>query len=210
MAANFATMVMHTLRNMGLQIGAFNPCLCRRAERHWVLFCHGDDFVVLGGDGDSVWFGKTLNESLIVKIRGALGPDERGTKNITLPNRLVRYGTTANGLPLEWKPDPRHAEIITEALGRRRAAKSKELSSLGINRSIEDMNHMILPRGVCVLAGLIRTCYRVVRLGGCAVTGAPSMNVCSTCLGELDVSCTVLCGPLFVGRRPQRPLCASC
>ena len=88
-----------------------------------------------------------------------LGGNEGGLQKITLLNRSVRHGQTMNGWPfLAWEADPRHKEIITETLGLRRAQATKTLSSLGIKRSMDEVNnstnssedHAITHRSVCM------------------------------------------------------------
>ena len=140
-AANFAAMVMEVLGKMGFKIGVFNPRLCRHETKDITLFYHGDDFVILGEQADLTGFAKELGESLIVKVRGTLGPDESDHKKITLLNRILRYGCSAGGLPfLEWEADPRHAEIITTLLRLGRAARCKELGSPGVKRTMDEVN----------------------------------------------------------------------
>ena len=100
---------MGTLTKMGYRVGAFSSCLCRHETKDVTLFYHGDDFGVLGEDEDLKEFAKELGEALIVKIRGVLGPDETDMKDITLLNRIIRYGMSPSGTPyVEWEADPRH------------------------------------------------------------------------------------------------------
>jgi hypothetical protein len=59
---------------------------------------------------------------------------------------------------LEWEADPRHAEIVVETLGLMRAINSKELSSPGVERTLEeveqadalDPEHSALYRSLCM------------------------------------------------------------
>ena len=139
-AANFAALVMSVLSKMGFKVGVFNPCLCEHDVKDVALFYHGDDFAVLGEDEELKDFAKELGEALIVKVRGVLGPDDTDVKEITLLNRIIRYCFTPAGTPyIEWEADPRHVEIITDMLQLKRATKSKELSSPGIKRTMDEV-----------------------------------------------------------------------
>ncbi len=139
-AANFASMVMDTLRGMGFEIGVFNPCLCRHAGRGLMLFYHGDDFVCLGPADNIQWFADALNKHLIVKVRGVLGGGDNDLKEITLLNRIVRWGATQNGTSfLEWEADPRHAEIIIKQLGLNGAMKAKAVSTPGLKKTLAEL-----------------------------------------------------------------------
>ena len=64
-AANFAAVVMNTLTSMTVEVGKFNPCLCRLASKDIRLSYHGDDFVIMAEENDLQWFAKGLNEALI-------------------------------------------------------------------------------------------------------------------------------------------------
>ena len=92
------------------------------------LFYHGDDFMILADESYLQWFAQELTEALTVKVRGVLGGDEGDLKEITLLNRILRYGLIMHGwLFLEWKADPRHVDIITDTLGLGRAEGTKTL-----------------------------------------------------------------------------------
>lgn len=140
-AANFAAMVTGMLRGMDFAIVVFNPCLFRRATRGPMLIFQGGDF-----DHPRRWrrpgvLGEEAQRGADPKIRGALGPEDSDMMGAMLLNRIARYGNLANGQPfLEWQPDARYAENITETLGLMRAANAKELSSPGITRNLGEAN----------------------------------------------------------------------
>ena len=81
---------------------------------------------------------------MIVNLRGVISPDVKDAKEIILLNTILKHGYSDSGAAyMEWEPDPRHVEIITEMLGLKRATKSKELSSPGIKRTIDEVNNAV-------------------------------------------------------------------
>ena len=96
------------------------------------MFYRGDESVVLTDADDLPCVANGLNEALIVKIRGVLGPSEDGLKEIALLSCIARYDQTADARPLlECEAGPRDVEIIMETLGLRRSGAIKILSSTG-------------------------------------------------------------------------------
>ena len=75
---------LDTLTDMKFQLVKFNPYLCKYVSKDSGLFYQGYDFVILADESDLQWFAKELNEALIVEVRGVLGGDEGGLKEITL------------------------------------------------------------------------------------------------------------------------------
>lgn len=57
-----------------------------------MFFYHCDDFVSLGEGEDLDGFARELNETLIVKICGTIGPEDSDIKGNRLLNRIARYG----------------------------------------------------------------------------------------------------------------------
>ena len=51
-ASNFAAIVIDKLKNMKVDVGKFNPCLCKQGSKEIRLFYHGDDFVILADEND--------------------------------------------------------------------------------------------------------------------------------------------------------------
>ena len=84
---------------MNFEIGKFNPCLCKHAERDITLFYRGNDLVVLVEGADLERFATELGRALIGKVRDGLGSDESDLMEICQLIRIVRSGWTGNGLP---------------------------------------------------------------------------------------------------------------
>ena len=90
-----------TVTNMKSEFGKSNPCLWKRTlARTSGLFYHGDDFMILADESYLQWFAQELTEALTVKVRGVLGGDEGDLKEITLLNRILRYGLIMHRLAI--------------------------------------------------------------------------------------------------------------
>ena len=74
-----------------------------------------------------------LGERYTAKLRGILGPDKRDLREISLLNRIVRWGTHG----IEYEADPRHHEIIIEQLGLHSA---KPVSTPGVKDTSEELS----------------------------------------------------------------------
>ena len=93
----------------------FPLCLARHCTRFILLVYHGDDFVVLGGQVDLMWFHDSLSRHMTVKMRGIMSLDSGNfIKEIRLLNRIIIVGfDEACGLPhLDWEADSRRCEIL--------------------------------------------------------------------------------------------------
>ena len=83
-----------------------HPCGAR-------LVVHGDDFTFLGSDTMLDLSQKVMQQKFEIKIRVRMGPDKDDDKSIRMLNRCLSWG----GRALFYESDPRHADIIVQALG---------------------------------------------------------------------------------------------
>ena len=127
-----------SMSSLGFRVGEFSPCIYSHAERTLVCYRHGDDFVLLGSREDQLWFYKGLNEHMLCKHTGSLGPAKTkgDIQEIRCLNRLIRFVQPpykgGAGAYVEWEPDPRHAEILMSALGLKE--NSKPLKTPGLKQ----------------------------------------------------------------------------
>lgn len=84
------------------------------------MVVHGDDFTTLGHEEDLNWLNNQFREKFEIKHRGRIGPDSRDLKEIRVLNRLISW--TDGGI--QYEADPRHAEIVIQALGLKETSKS--------------------------------------------------------------------------------------
>ena len=98
---NFEFTVYEIMTGMGFVCGVYSPCLFFHLARLIRVLVHGDDFVVLAGREEGLWFKDELGKHLIVKDRGVLGPDAaKGDKQqVSILNRLVRWMPAMSGQP---------------------------------------------------------------------------------------------------------------
>ena len=101
------------LERLGFAQGRASPCCFTHNTRDLRLVVHGDDFTILGCDGDLDYFEKGIQTEFEVKVRGRLGSGKDDDKSIRILNRIVRW--TEAGLRIE--ADPRHVEILINEMG---------------------------------------------------------------------------------------------
>ena len=126
---------MDVLVSLEFNVGVFSQCLARRRSRFILLVYHGDDFVVLGGQVDLMWFYDSLSRHMTVKMRGIMSLDSGNfIKEIRLLNRIITIGFDEScGLPyLDWEADSRHCEILWQQLG---LSRSKSVTTPGVKRT---------------------------------------------------------------------------
>ena len=71
------------------------------------IMWHEDDFTILGHGKDLDWFQDVIRRKFDIKVRGRIGPEKGGQKNMRILNRIVEW--TEEGI--NYEADQRHAEI---------------------------------------------------------------------------------------------------
>ena len=97
---------------MGFIVGKASPCIFYHLERDIRGVVHGDDFTVLGHSIHLDEFREKIKERYEVKMRGRLGPEDKGDKALRILNRVVLW--TDEGIVIE--ADQRHADIIVQSM----------------------------------------------------------------------------------------------
>ena len=122
---NFELKVRELMLALGATQGLFSPCHYL-VGKLWVMV-HGDDFFCLGTRQEVKDFAAGLGKDLIVKTRGILGPrkDLGDIQEIICLNRILRWipATSSNMDKIEIEADARHANLILEHLGLKKALK---------------------------------------------------------------------------------------
>jgi len=98
-------------------VGESNKAVFWSVEGDGRCMVHGDDFVVLGDDDTQARFEAMLKTKYDVKRVGYLGEGQGCDQEVSVLNRVLRLTKDKGGVVLEYEPDPRHAEMITEHLG---------------------------------------------------------------------------------------------
>ena len=84
---------MEVLVFLEFVVGVFTPCVARHKARFILLVYHGDDYVVLAGHLDCMWFWDSLQKHMTVKMRGIMSMGSEGTlREIRLLNRIITLG----------------------------------------------------------------------------------------------------------------------
>ena len=91
---------------------------------------HGDDFTCLGYTGELDWLRGQFSAKFTVKFKARLGPEPNDDKSVQILNRVLTW--TDSGI--EYEPDQRHAEIITDELG---VSNKKSVITLGVKPTNE-------------------------------------------------------------------------
>jgi hypothetical protein len=93
---------------------------------------HGDDFFIVGQRSVCKDFAEALRKSLIVKVRGVLGPraDLGDVSEIIALNRILRWRRINNTDQIEIEGDPRHAALIISHLGLNTNSKGLTIPSI--------------------------------------------------------------------------------
>ena len=112
-AQNWEETYVGFMESLGFQRGRASPCVFSHAKRGVRAVIHGDDFTILGFEGELDWFRGQIRGNFEVKFRGRLGPGRGDDKAVRILNRVVYWD--AEGI--KYEPDQRHAEIIIQQLG---------------------------------------------------------------------------------------------
>ena len=90
----FDAFAEQTMKVLGFQIGVYSPCIYWNKERNAVCVRHGDDFILLADRATQAWFLKAMNEHMLTKHLGTLGPrkDLADVQEIRCLNRIIRWG----------------------------------------------------------------------------------------------------------------------
>ena len=80
-----------------------------------MIVIHGDDFVVAGRDTDLEWVVTELSGKILMKKVGVLGGDPGDVQEMRVLNRVLRWEPWG----IAYEADPRHAELLIQALGDR-------------------------------------------------------------------------------------------
>jgi hypothetical protein len=80
-----------------------------------VLVIHGDDFIVVGRDADLKWIAEELGNKILLKKVGVLGGGPNDVREMRVLNRVLRWESWG----IAYEADPRHAELLIQALGDR-------------------------------------------------------------------------------------------
>ena len=62
------------MESIGMKRGIASPCVFFNKERNLRAVVHGDDFTMLGQEGQLDWFRRMISERYEVKFRGRIGP----------------------------------------------------------------------------------------------------------------------------------------
>ena len=96
------------MEEVGFRRGIASPCVFYHNGRDIRAVVHGDDFTILGYESELDWFRECIAKKLDVKMRGRIGPEEKGDKSIRILNRVVEWNESG----ITYEADQRHAEII--------------------------------------------------------------------------------------------------
>ena len=88
------------------------PCCFYNPGKHISLVVHGDDFTALGGRAELAWYGDGLRAAFGIKVKGHLGESDDCENEPRVLNRIVRIDDQG----LRWEADPRHAEMLLDAI----------------------------------------------------------------------------------------------
>ena len=102
-----------SLIEFGFVAGLSSACIFMHQELRLELVVHGDDFTIAGPQANLKKFADFLSTKYLVKIRGTLGSGPTDDDEITLLNRVIKWGP--QGISLE--ADPRHTELVIKDLG---------------------------------------------------------------------------------------------
>ena len=109
------------LMSWGFEIGKSAPCLFRHKSRDLSVVVHGDDFTILGGEADLLWFRGKMQEVYEIKDKGVIGPEEHDVKSVRVLNRVIEWKEDK----IIYEADQRHAEIIIDEMGVRNGRTAK-------------------------------------------------------------------------------------
>jgi hypothetical protein len=101
------------MTSVGFVQGKSTPCLFYHEPRNLRCVVYGDDFTVLGSEGNLDWFRKQMRKRYEVEFKARLGYGDNDGKSVSLLNRPIEL--TPGGITYE--ADQRHVEIIKRDLG---------------------------------------------------------------------------------------------
>ena len=123
------------MTSLEFEVGVYSVCVYCHKENEAVCERHGDDCILLATREVQKWFHQEINKHMqdMVKHLGSLGPrTELGdVQEIRCLNRIIRWVNCPRrgDAHVEWEADPRHVEILIDALFG--GKKPKRLSTLG-------------------------------------------------------------------------------
>ncbi len=100
------------LADIGLVAGKASPCCFHGVKGEIGCVVHGDDFDIEGDIEDLRDVAASLSKHWIVKVRAVLGPDAADDKEVSILNRIVRWGSQE----LFYEADPRHVEKLLKEM----------------------------------------------------------------------------------------------
>ena len=108
--ARWEALYIEELQGLGFTAGAASPCCFYNKELDVRCVVHGDDFTFSGSDQALDIVEKGMKKAFMCKIEGRLGDGPRDTDQLRILNRIVTWCKWG----IQYKPDPKHAEVITE------------------------------------------------------------------------------------------------
>lgn len=108
------------LEDLGFVRGQANSCLFRHSVKDLLVVVHGDDFTFAGKEADLQWVHEELEPRILLKKVGVLGGDDGDLKELRILNRVLRWEPWG----IAYEADPRHAELLVQALGEEVASRS--------------------------------------------------------------------------------------
>jgi len=103
------------LEALGFVRGRASPCAFSHPLRDLMIVIHGDDFVIAGHDADLEWICRELDRKILLKKVGVLGGGRDDLRELRVLNRVLRWESWG----IAYEADPRHAELLVQALGDR-------------------------------------------------------------------------------------------
>ena len=97
---------------MGFEQGKASPCCFKHVGWNVQVVVHGDDFTALGNSRGLDKYEQAMSKAFEVKLKGRLGYEKGDESEMRVLNRILRV--TSQGLLYE--PDPRHVELLLNAL----------------------------------------------------------------------------------------------
>ena len=119
-AQNWETAYGDFMESIGMSRGKASPCIFYHKVRDLRVVVHGDDFTVLGPEGQLDWFREQIRGRFDVKVRGRMGDGDHDIKSIRILNRVLTWTPTG----ILYEADQRHAELIMKGMGIKDGDKS--------------------------------------------------------------------------------------
>ena len=86
---------------------------------------HGDDFSILGSEGNLDWFRGMITGRFEVTFRGRIGSDNKDSTKIKLLNRVIQWEDKG----IVYEADQKHADMIIKLIGLTQKFKSLSFPS---------------------------------------------------------------------------------